>query len=301
MQEQEQGVTRHDNTTQAIAAVVIAVLALSLGDAIIKLTGVSLPLWQMYILRSAFALPILGLVALQRPRVPIDSLAWVTVRSLLLVIMWLCYYSALPHVSLSVAAAAYYTAPIFIAVLATMVSRKKLSAKIWLALILGFVGVLLILRPDAAAFRFAMLLPVLAAVFYASAMVLTSVKCGKDDPIMLAIALNVAFIVCGIGLGFFSDSSNSFVLGDWKPLNPALLGTLAILALAIVVGSVGAAIAYQNGPPAKIAAFDYSYLIFSAFWGVLFFSEIPGLMAMLGVAAIASAGYFVISSGNRSA
>jgi len=133
--------------------VVIAVLALSLGDAIIKLTGVSLPLWQMYILRSAFALPVLGLVAFLRPRVPIDSVVWVTVRSrsLLLVAMWLCYYAALPHVSLSVAAAAYYTAPIFIAVLAALVFRKKPSMRIWLALILGFVGVLLILRPDGAA------------------------------------------------------------------------------------------------------------------------------------------------------
>ena len=290
--------TQQYNTTYAIVAVVVAVLALSFGDAIIKLTGQSLPLWQMYILRSAFALPILGLVLLKRPRSSYGSFLWVAIRSLLLVVMWICYYCALPLISLSVAAAAYYTAPIFIAVLATIVSRKKLPLRIWLALIVGFFGVLLILRPDGSGFHVSTLLPLLAAMLYACAMVLTSVKCKKDDPISLAIALNIAFVVCGLFLGLFSDSSNSFLFGSWKSVDLKLLVIILILSVSIVIGSVGAAIAYQNGPPAKVAAFDYSYLIFSLVWGVIFFSEIPSFISLFGIVAIALAGYLVISIRN---
>jgi len=293
-------VTQEYKTTYATIAVVVSVLALSFGDAIIKLTGLSLPLWQMYILRSVFALPVLGLLLLKRPRVSNGSFLWIMIRSLLLVLMWICYYSSLPLVSLSVAAAAYYTAPIFIAVLATLVSRKKLPLRIWLSLIVGFIGVLLILRPDGSEFRVATLLPLLAAILYASAMVLTSFKCRNDDPIKLSIALNVAFVICGILLGMFSGSSDSFLFGSWRPINLRLLGIVVILSASIVIGSVGAAIAYQNGPPTKIAAFDYSYLIFSLCWGVLFFAEIPSFVSLIGIAVIALAGYFVISTNYKS-
>jgi len=271
------------------------VLALSFGDAIIKLTGVSLPLWQLFILRSVFALPALLLVVAKRgASSPLHSVLWVIVRCALLVAMWLCYYSSLPLISLSSAAAVYYTAPIFIAIVTAAVSGRMPSSRVWFALVLGFTGVLLILRPDSSEVGFAMFLPLLAALLYALAMVLTSVKCRDDDPIVLAIALNVAFVVCGGILGMFAGSDGSFVLGQWQTLNLKLLGTIAILALVIVVGNVGAAIAYQKGPPVTIAIFDYAYLVFSVIWGVLFFSEYPNLISAMGIVAIAFAGYLVM-------
>jgi len=58
---------------------------------------------------------------------------------------------------------------------------------------------------------------------------------------------------------------------------------------------VGAAIAYQNGPPATIAIFDYVYLLFSLIWGVLFFAHTPNITELVGILAIAAAGYTVIS------
>jgi drug/metabolite transporter (DMT)-like permease len=70
---------------------------------------------------------------------------------------------------------------------------------------------------------------------------------------------------------------------------------VSILAGAIVVGSIGAAIAYQNGPPAVIAAFDYFYLIFSLLWGWIIFSHFPDWIALVGIALIIAAGYLVIA------
>jgi len=263
-------------TSHAIIAIVCSVLALSLGDALIKFTGASLPLWQLFILRSAVALPILWVVVCRRASVPISSLFWVTVRSLLLVAMWLCYYFALPLVPLSAAAAAYYTAPILIALVTAVAVRKS---------------------PDS---NWATLLPLVAAFLYALAMVLTSFKCQRDSPIVLAFALNVAFIVCGALLGLFSGEGDSFLLGQWKPLNSQLVSVVAVLAAVFIVGSVGAAFAYQNGSPATIAIFDYAYLVFSVIWGILFFSEFPDTLSLSGIAAILVAGYLVVKSRERS-
>jgi len=82
-------------TRFAIMAIVVSVAALSLGDALIKATGLSLPLWQMFILRSALVVPVLWSLA-QRRSMARTNVGWPLLRSLLLVAMWLCYYSSLP-------------------------------------------------------------------------------------------------------------------------------------------------------------------------------------------------------------
>lgn len=275
----------------AVGAVVTAVLALSLGDAVIKATDVELPLWQIYVLRSALVLPPLWWLTRRQGNFQFGSLRWVIVRSALLAVMWLSYYSALPLMPLSLAAAVYYTSPILITVLAAVLSRKWPTTRVLMAIALGFAGVMLILRPDTSGFRLATLLPLLAAFLYALAMVLTARKCRDDNPFALALILNLAFIVTGLGMGLFSGREGSFILGPWQSLDLCLLGVLVILAGAILIGSVGAAIAYQNGPPATVAAFDYSYLVFSLIWGFVFFKELPGMIAIAGIAVIVTAGF----------
>ncbi|WP_299773388.1 DMT family transporter [uncultured Tateyamaria sp.] len=281
----------------AVGAVIIAVLALSLGDAIIKATGLNLPLWQMYILRSALVLPVLWWLARRKGPIAFTSLLWVILRSLLLVAMWLSYYSALPLMPLSLAAAAYYTSPIIITVLAALLAGRRPAPRVMLAVVLGFGGVVLVLRPDASGFDLAALLPLLAALLYACAMVLTSLKCRDDNPFALALALNIAFIVAGAGLGLFSGQEGSFIFGPWRSFDLALIGTVAALSAVILVGSVGAAIAYQNGPPATVAAFDYSYLVFSLIWGALFFTELPNALSLAGIAIIVLAGFLSLPRG----
>lgn len=293
--------TPNYRTGLAVGAVVIAVLALSLGDAIIKATGLDLPLWQMYILRSALVLPPLWLLARRNGFRPFGSLFWVVIRSILLVTMWLSYYSALPLMPLSLAAAAYYTSPILITLVAAVLERRWPVPRVLFAILLGFAGVVLILRPDASGFDLATLLPLLAAFLYACAMVLTSRKCRNDDPFALALALNVAFIIAGAALGLFSGQEGSFIFGPWQGLDPSLLGIVAALAAVILIGSVGAAIAYQNGPPATVAAFDYSYLAFSLIWGAIFFGEMPAALSLAGIVVIVVAGFLSLPRTERHA
>ena len=100
--------TPSDKLTHAVAVINLTVLALSLGDALIKFTSGSFVIWQIFVLRSIIVLPILlGYLAIFQPsvlRVP-EALGWTALRSLLLVSMLVCYYVSLPHLDLSVAAA----------------------------------------------------------------------------------------------------------------------------------------------------------------------------------------------------
>ncbi len=290
----KQSQAKQYNIGLAITAILISVMALSFGDAMIKKTSLAIPIWQLFILRSCLALPVLVAVLLCRRPKKIGFGYWAWVRSVLLVAMWLCYYTALPFMSLSIAAAIYYTSPILITLIASLLARTAPNLTIGSAILLGFTGVLLNLRPEMGDFSFVVLLPLLAAFLYACAMVLTSEKCADEDPIVLALVLNVVFIMGGLVISHGVGRIDFYLFEPWVSVSGQLFGVLAILAGAIVIGSIGAAIAYQNGPPSVIAAFDYFYLIFSLMWGWLLFSDFPDWIALVGIGLIVVAGFLVI-------
>ncbi len=295
-----------DNVKLAIFAVVFAVLVLSFGDAVIKSLSVSFPLSQIYVIRSMIALLILYIVIMWRePTLALmpKSVGWTATRSLFLASMWVAYYSALPHMKLSVAAAVYYTIPLFITLFSALFTGDKVGVKSWLAIVLGFAGVIIIVRPDTGGFNSYVLLPLIAAILYALAMILTRTKCVDENPKVLAFALNVMFILMGAAatlvLAIWSPNhllleSNSFLLGDWVALDTRGWFAMSVLSIVIVVGSLFSAIAYQNGPPSLVASFDYSYLVFSAVWGFVFFTETPDALTILGMAMITVAGLIAV-------
>lgn len=297
-----------DNVPRAIFAVVFAVLALSLGDAVIKSISVSFPLWQLYVLRSMIALPVLvAFIKVRHPDTKLvpNSIGWVAVRSLLLASMWVAYYSALPHLQLSVAAAAYYTLPLFITLFSGFLVGERIGVIGWFAICLGFAGVLVMLRPDTSGISIFALLPILAAVLYALAMILTRTKCQEESPYVLSAALNLMFILMGLtatatlslaNVGADIVSQNTFLLSGWISLGYKELIALVVLAAAILIGSIFAAIAYQSAASSTVATFDYSYLAFSVMWGLIFFAEFPDTLTIIGIAMIAIAGIVAVRS-----
>ena len=69
---------------------------------------------------------------------------------------------------------------------------------------------------------------------------------------------------------------------------------MTILAVAIIVGSVGAAIAYQSGPSSIIASFDFSYVAFTVVWGILLFGEVPDFTTIIGIVLIVCGGILAV-------
>jgi drug/metabolite transporter (DMT)-like permease len=295
-----------DNLKLAVSAIIFAALALSLSDAIIKSISVSFPLWQIYVIRSALVLPVL--IALIKYRsasttlVP-ASIGWSVLRSVFLSIMWIAYYAALPHIKLSVAAAAFYTLPLFITLFSALFVGERVGVKGWLAIGLGFAGVVVMLRPDTDGFNRYALLPIMSAILYSLAMILTRTKCQNENPMVLSLVLNSTFIVMGgvasLGLQASNISApevaaNTFLLGDWVGLGLKEWVALSTLAVAILIGSTFTAIAYQSAPSSTVSTFDYTYLAFSIMWGFIFFVEVPDLLTVLGIAMIAAAGLIAV-------
>lgn len=287
-----------DNVPLAVGTIVFTVLALSLGDALIKLTSGGFVIWQIFVVRSLLAVPLLLAVifvfargAFAWPRAP----GWTSLRSLLLVSMWVFYYLSLPQLQLSIAAAAYYTLPLFITLFSAAFVGDRVGAKGWIAVVLGFLGILLILRPRAEDFNAYALLPLLSAMFYAVAMILTRTKCRSEHPLMLSLALNIAFILVGglatLAIGQLAAPERSgFLLAPWSDMGAAEWATMSLLAAAILIGSIGAAVAYQKAPSSLVGTFDFAYVGFAVIWGLVIFAEFPDALSIGGIALIVIAG-----------
>lgn len=288
--------------TTGIITILLTVFAMALSDAFVKFASADMTLWQIYVCRSVLALPVLVLFA--KGQVLPKAFGWVTLRSLALVAMYLAIYAAIPFLDLSVVAAALYTGPLFIVILCAIFLREPVIPLQWVAVVLGFIGVLCVVRPNGADFTVLSLIPVIAAFLYAAAAVLTRAKCQGERPAALAVSLNITLVVIGALASLWlriapSDYAQSypFLFAGWSSFSVQTLGILIVMAVLIVGVSIGLAKAYQSPRPQVIATFDYAYLIFAAFWGFVFFTETPQLWTTIGIALIIVAGVLVVIAG----
>jgi drug/metabolite transporter (DMT)-like permease len=288
-----------------VALIVGSVFLMSFGDAVIKYHSASFTAWQVFALRSTITVPVLlGLMVLLGPGEPLRprSLWWVGLRSLLMVLMWIAYYAALPLISLSAAAVAFYTAPLFIALLSRSLTGERVGPARWLGIVLGFVGVLVVLRPGGDTFSPAVLLPVLAAFLYALSAIVTRAKCAEERPLVLALGLNLGLLAVGLLVSGAlvlippaadMAAAHPFLFGAWSGMGAEQWALIAFLALLMVAFATGVAKAYQVAPAALVGTFDYTYVVFAVVWGYVLFAERPDAVAVVGLALIGAAGVLV--------
>lgn len=278
---------------QGVPAILIAVFAMALTDTIIKLSSSGMVLWQIWILRSGLVLPVLFVAA--RGRIAGPGTAWVALRSLSLVAQYICLYAVLPLIDMALAGAAFYVAPFFIVGLSALVLGNRVTLQHWLAILTGFAGLLLIVKPFGAAFTPLIGMPIAAAAFYAIAAIITRARCALVAPLTIAFWLNLACLVGGIAIGGLRQSIPApdwacFIVGPWHDMAAPDWAMIVALSALILVLSISLAKAYQSPRPEVIAALDYVYMIFVVFWGYVVFAEAPDVSTLLGIALISAAG-----------
>ena len=296
----------NDNIALGVIVIIATVCTMAFTDAVIKYFSASFPLWQIFVVRSLIAITILvTLMLLTKTTVHIfpQAMRWVAARSFLLAFMYIAIYAAVPKLPLAIIAAALYTGPLFVALFSALWVKKPVGARGWLAIALGFFGVLVMLRPNTSAFSFYALIPIIAGLFYALAAIITRAKCADEKPQVLAMMLNLSIFAVGliatIVIAAIQPIINAeiypFLLGGWVTMGASEWKIMSLLSVLIVLIGLGLAKAYQSAPPTIIATFDYAYLLFAALFGFLFFAEIPDTPTIIGMLMIATAGLVVVS------
>jgi drug/metabolite transporter (DMT)-like permease len=271
-----------------MASMLTGVAAFSLMDAGLKLLTAHYSAVQVAALRGLCALPVVfvwalyagGIGQLVRVRWPLHL-----IRGALSVGMMISFTFGLKELSLARAYALFFIAPMLIAVLSIFMLGERVQRAQWLAIITGFAGCLIVLKPDTAGFGWAGSLAILGTAFcYAFSSVLVRII-GRTDSTQSMIF----WMTCMLAIG-----TTALALPDWQPLMagdyPVLLG----VALTGAVGQWGITEAFKRAPAASVAPLEYSGLAWVLIIDLLVWSVLPTWRTMAGAAVIIGSGIYLL-------
>ncbi|GHA46133.1 membrane protein [Amylibacter ulvae] len=278
--------------------IVICMLILGVIDNFVKFIAQDVGLWQFQAMKCA--LIALGTwIAAWRMNIPLRPLRPlnVFVRSALYAVAMLLYFGALGTVPVSIAAAGLFLAPIFVVILSVVLFKSRIGPYRIFAILLGFAGVLVILRPFGQHLDPMAILPVAGALFYALAMMFTGRFCAQEQSMSLLFWYFLTLGTCGVIGMTVIHGFDIGQMGELSFLNrPFAWPTLAVLGW-ILIQSIGSGYAillqtraYQIADASIVSVFEYSLLVFAGFWGWLLWGETLIMWDMIGMAMIAFAG-----------
>lgn len=280
-------------------------------DLILKMMSGSYPLSEAMVLRALTAVPLLyALVRATGGRAFAPGWPRMILRGLVMFFSYSGYYLALPVLPLATTVALYFSAPLMIVVLSVVTLGERVSPQRWVAVLAGFVGVLVMIRPGSTLFEWAALLPVISGLAYATSMIMARVQGAYHSAAELAFHGNLVFLGCALILTLLfgngahatdAHPSLAFLLRGW--VVPTFRDFMLMTACG-VIAAVGSALltqAYRIAPSASVAPFEYTALIWSVLYGWLFWSDWPAPTTWTGIAIIVGSGLLVLRAEPRPA
>ncbi len=274
--------------TRAVFWMLAAVACFSLMDAGMKQLSGSYATLQVTFLRGAASLPfvLVWVLASAGPR-SLIPVRWGLhlLRGLLGMTMIGCFVFALRSLPLSTAYTIYFVAPLLIAALSVPLLGETVGPRRWVAIGIGLVGVLVVLRPGVDGFiSVPGLMVLLAATAYAVAAITVSMLTRTDTPQSMVVWF-LALLALGAGL---------LAIPDWQPLQWGHAGLIAGMGLAGAAGQVALTRAFQLGEASLIAPLEYTGLVWVIGWDVLFWGVLPDGYTWLGGAIIVASGLYLL-------
>lgn len=283
------------------------VAVFSVQDLILKLLSSSYPLHQAMVLRSLTALPFMMLIAwvFDGSLKTLASPTWplMLARGVLNFLAYTAYYLALAALPIATTVALYFTAPLIITVLSVFLLKEKVSALRWMAVLGGFCGVIIMVRPGGALFDWAALLPVFCGFAYAGSMIMARSMGEKDSAAAMAFWGNNAFLVCALilsavyGTGEAESTGHpslSFLTRGWVTPTAQDLSLMCLCGVIAAVGLTLLTQAYRIGQSSIVAPFEYSFAFWGILWGWMFWRELPDFMGWIGIAIIIATGIVML-------
>ncbi len=281
-----------EQSEKILAGALLAALGYALftfQDAAIKLLVASFSVWQILFFRSLTILAcslVFGggtRLAVQSARSPI--LKAMLLRTFVIVLAWLCYYSAARHLRLAELTTIYYAAPIAVIVLSVFILGESVPASRWVAVFIGFVGVFIACDPVDMGLSAPIFL-VLASAFLWGLSVIIMRKMALAERTIVQLAVNNFFTMIAGGIALFFVWKTP----DWKEL-AMMIGAGAVAGVAQFSLYEG----MKKAPASTIAPFEYTALVWAFLLGYLIWGDIPRPEVVVGAALIVGAGLLALA------
>ena len=271
---------------RGIAAMLASMAALIANDTLIKLAAAELPVGEVIFLRGLAASLFLGLLAAATgglASIPTLRSGKVLARSLAEVAATLLYLSALMRMPIAEATAILQFTPLAITAGAALFLGAPVGWRRWLATLVGLAGVMVIIRPGAAAFNPYASLALLAIVFIAARDLITRQLGGHVPTLLIAFASSAAVALASLAF---------LLVEQWQWPQPMTALALVGAAIGLLSGQYWVIVAMRSGDIAVIAPFRYSIIVWAILAGILVWREVPDLATWIGIAIVSAAGLY---------
>ena len=268
---------------------VLAMACMACLSALVKWCGEKgIPVFEIIFFRNAFAFVPLGLYIWRttgfevlKTKRPVGH----AVRSAIGLTGMVCGFSAVQHLPLTEATALQFTSPLFMTALSALVLSEYVGRHRWGAVIAGFIGVLIIARPEPGHFNaVGFTLAILSALCAAGAMVaVRQIASTERGPTIVFY-----FTLGGTLLGLVGS------LFHWVVPDPQTLGLLVLAGLIGGVGQLFLTEALRKAPVGVVAPFDYTQLVWAALFGVVLWGDLPRLTTIVGALIVAASGVYIL-------
>jgi drug/metabolite transporter (DMT)-like permease len=271
-----------------IIAMCAAMALFVANDTLIKLAAKELPTHQILFLRGLFASALISAAVVQQGlHRNLAGLAnpLVLARCLIEVFVAYTFIGALSVLALADINAILLLSPLMITVIAALVLKETVRWRRWSAVLVGFAGMLLVVKPGGSTFQAAALLALLSTTGVAVRDVMTR-KIPADIPTLIVAASGI--VIMTITGGLLSLAS------PWAPVSSQTLLYLAGAAIMVLLGNVAIIMAFRDVDISAVSPFRYTLIVWAVIAGILVFGDMPTPTAWLGIGLIVSSGLYTL-------
>ena len=294
-----------NNNPKGILLILLAMMIFSVQDSIMKYIYNFVSLYEVYLIRTlvSFVVVLLFLKITKKPIIFKTQYPLLTYcRVVLFFFGFSSFYISLTVLPLVTATALFFVTPFLITIFAKFFLKEQIGPRRWLAVIIGFIGVYVILNPDFSNFDYMSLTPILCAFCYSLSMIIIKITSEKDSVYTQTFTFYLGAIIISVIFYFtFGDGqyntidhpASQFIFREWfaNLENSMLLmiatGFTASVAFFLLFS------AYRIASPAVVSPFEYSILVWSSLSGWFFFNEIPDLKTIIGIILIVCGGIYI--------
>lgn len=273
-----------------------AMAAFAVNDAMVKSLTTDLSIAQIMAARGVMTtLLVLAVALAMRTPLSLRSLAHplVLLRTAFELGATLAFFSALARIDFAAASSIMQSLPLAVTLGAAVLFREPVGWRRWSAIIIGFLGVLLIIRPGPEGFAPAALFAV-AAVGFTACRDLTTRRIAANIP-TLSVTLFTSFVIMIVGFALIAP------MGGWRPPSATNWVTLALTSMTVFAGYQAVILAMRGGEISFIAPFRYTSLIWALMIGVFVFGERPGISVLAGAVIVIGSGLYTFYRESRRA
>jgi len=266
---------------------VLAVFCFALMDVAMKHLAGHLSTFQVSFFRGATSLPFILLWLVVAKRVhrikPVRTKLHI-VRALLTIGFLTMTVITLRELPLANAYAIFFVAPLPITLLSVPLLKEHVGIHRYSAVVVGFIGVLVMLNPNAMGFMsLGVIAGLLATLGYSLGMILVRYMHRTETSESLMF-----FFVVGITVG-----CGLLALFDWQSVRWSDTKWLVLLGISGAIAQYLLTEAYRQAPPSVLSSFEYTAMIWAIGLGYLFWNELPGLWVLAGVAIVIASGVYI--------